>query len=40
MVAGGALDIPVDSVFPFEDYPTALARLESGDQLGKLVLAR
>ena len=40
MVAGGALDIPVDSVVPFEDYPTALARLESGDQLGKLVLAR
>jgi len=27
-------------VFAFEDYPAALERLEAGDQLGKLVLAR
>lgn len=40
MVAAGAVDIPVDSVFGFEDYPAALARLAAGDQLGKIVLER
>ena len=32
------LDVPVDEVFPLADYPAALARLEAGEQLGKIVL--
>lgn len=37
LVADG-LPIQVDSVHDFGDYPTALARLERGDHLGKIVL--
>ena len=40
LVAGGTVEVPVDAEFPFEEYPAALARLEAGDQLGKLVLTR
>jgi NADPH:quinone reductase-like Zn-dependent oxidoreductase len=40
LVGAGVVDVPIDEVFAFEDYPAALERLESGDQLGKLVLAR
>jgi zinc-binding alcohol dehydrogenase/oxidoreductase len=36
----GGLDVPVDESFAFDEFPGALARLETGDQLGKLVLAR
>jgi NADPH:quinone reductase-like Zn-dependent oxidoreductase len=36
----GSVSVPVDSVVPFEDLPAALERLESGDQLGKIVLGR
>ena len=32
------LPVQVDEVFDRADYPKALARLESGDQLGKIVL--
>jgi D-arabinose 1-dehydrogenase-like Zn-dependent alcohol dehydrogenase len=32
------LPIAVDHVFPLEEYPAALERLESGAQLGKIVL--
>ncbi len=32
------LDIQVDEVFPLDEYPAALARLEAGEQLGKIVL--
>jgi D-arabinose 1-dehydrogenase-like Zn-dependent alcohol dehydrogenase len=32
------LPVSIDGVFPLADYPEALARLESGAQLGKLVL--
>jgi NADPH:quinone reductase-like Zn-dependent oxidoreductase len=32
--------VPVDAVVPFEDLPSALARLDSGRQLGKVVLGR
>ncbi|MEO8477717.1 MAG: zinc-binding dehydrogenase [Actinomycetota bacterium] len=32
--------VPVDSTFPFEAFPAALARLDAGDQLGKIVLER
>jgi NADPH:quinone reductase-like Zn-dependent oxidoreductase len=40
LVGAGVVDVPVDEVFGFEDYRAALERLEAGDQLGKLVLAR
>ncbi|MGZ5128913.1 MAG: zinc-binding dehydrogenase [Actinomycetota bacterium] len=41
MVARGEVDpVPVDSRFAFEDFPAALARLDAGDQLGKIVLER
>lgn len=32
------LDVHVDRTFPLDEYPEALARLERGDQLGKIVL--
>jgi len=32
------LPVVVDQEFAFEDYPAALARLEAGQQLGKVVL--
>ena len=32
------LDVHVDRVFPLDEYPAALARLEAGEQLGKIVL--
>jgi zinc-binding alcohol dehydrogenase/oxidoreductase len=37
---GDVEPIPVDSTFAFEDFPAALARLDAGDQLGKIVLQR
>ena len=33
------LDVQIDQVFPLADYQAALARLEAGEQLGKIVLA-
>ncbi|MDP1806376.1 MAG: zinc-binding dehydrogenase, partial [Acidimicrobiales bacterium] len=33
------LPVSVDSVLGLDDYPSALARLDAGDQLGKVVLA-
>ena len=38
MVANG-LPVLVDEVYPLTDYPDALARLEDGSQLGKIVLS-
>lgn len=38
LVAQG-LDVHVDQVLALDDYPAALARLEAGEQLGKLVLS-
>lgn len=38
MVETGEVSVPIDSVHPFEDLPAALARLESGDQIGKVVI--
>lgn len=32
------LDVHVDRVFPLDQYPAALAHLEAGEQLGKVVL--
>ena len=37
-LVGQGLPVAVDEEFSIEDYPAALARLESGDQLGKVVL--
>ncbi len=37
LVAGG-LPVPVDSTLPLDRFPEALARLEAGAQLGKIVL--
>lgn len=34
------LPVRVDSVYDFDDYPTALERLSRGEQLGKIVLSR
>lgn len=39
MVADGRITAHVDRVFGFEELPLALARLESGDQLGKVVIS-
>jgi NADPH:quinone reductase-like Zn-dependent oxidoreductase len=36
LVAAG-LRIDIDEVLPLEDYPSALERLEKGEQLGKIV---
>jgi NADPH2:quinone reductase len=40
LVGSGAVEMPIDATFPFEDLPAALARLDAGEQLGKIVLAR
>ncbi len=39
LVASGAVRPPVDQVFAVEDLPVALARMDAGDQLGKLAIA-
>ena len=33
------LDVHIDRVVPLAEYPAALARLEAGEQLGKIVLS-
>ena len=38
LVANGDLPIVIDDVYPFEDLGAALARLDAGDQLGKIVI--
>ncbi|MEA2520971.1 MAG: hypothetical protein QOI81_617, partial [Actinomycetota bacterium] len=40
LVDDGRVRIPVDAVFGFDAFPAALERLESGEQLGKIVLIR
>jgi NADPH:quinone reductase-like Zn-dependent oxidoreductase len=40
LVGSGAIEIPIDTTLPFEEFPAALERLESGEQLGKIVLTR
>lgn len=40
LVGSGTVEIPIDATYPFEAFPTALARLDSGDHLGKIVLGR
>ena len=39
IVSGKATPPPVDCVFPFEELPAAMARLDSGSQLGKVALS-
>jgi zinc-binding alcohol dehydrogenase/oxidoreductase len=36
---GAGLPVQIDEVLPLAEYPTALARLEAAEQLGKLVLS-
>lgn len=38
MIAAGELPVHVDRVFPFEELPAALTRLDAGEQLGKIVI--
>jgi NADPH:quinone reductase-like Zn-dependent oxidoreductase len=38
LIEGGAVPVVVDSVYEFEDLPDALARLDSGDQRGKVAI--
>jgi len=40
LVGSGAIEIPIDATFDFEEFPAALDRLETGHQLGKIVLTR
>jgi NADPH:quinone reductase-like Zn-dependent oxidoreductase len=40
LVGSGALEIPIDTTWPFERFPEALERLDTGAQLGKVVLTR
>ena len=40
LVGSGAIEIPIDATFGFEEFPEALDRLEAGRQLGKIVLTR
>lgn len=40
LVGSGKVPVMVDSVTPFDQLPAALARLEAGTQLGKLVIGR
>jgi NADPH:quinone reductase-like Zn-dependent oxidoreductase len=40
LVGSGTIEIPIDVVLPFEEFPAALERLEAGKQLGKIVLTR
>ena len=40
LVSSGKVPVIVDSVTPFEELPAALARLDEGSQLGKVVIGR
>ena len=40
LVGSGAVEVPIDATFGFEEFPAALERLEAGRQLGKIVLTR
>ena len=37
-LAQGALDLPIDRVFAFEDLPAALAHMDANQHFGKIVL--
>lgn len=40
LLADNEVRMPIDEVIAFDAFPDALAKLEAGDQLGKIVLAR
>lgn len=40
LVGSGRVRVIVDSVVPLQDLPVALARLDAGEQLGKVVIGR
>jgi NADPH:quinone reductase-like Zn-dependent oxidoreductase len=40
MVSSGQVEAPVDSIYEFDRLPDALRRLDSGEQMGKVVLSR
>ena len=39
MVADGSVPVPVDRIYPFASLPDAMARIEAGDQMGKIGLS-
>jgi D-arabinose 1-dehydrogenase-like Zn-dependent alcohol dehydrogenase len=39
MVANGSVPVPIDRIYPFEDLNQAMARLEAGEQMGKIGVA-
>ena len=39
MVADGLVPVPIDRVYPFEQLPQAMSRLEAGEQMGKIGVA-
>lgn len=39
MVADGSVPVPIDRIYPFEELPAAMERLESGEQMGKVGLS-
>ncbi len=39
MVAEGSVPVPVDRIYPFDELPEAMARLEAGEQMGKIGLS-
>ncbi len=40
LAGSGAIEIPIDATYGFEEFPAALERLDAGRQLGKIVLTR
>lgn len=40
LVGSGAIEIPLDAAYGFEELPSALERLDAGAQLGKIALSR
>ncbi len=38
LVEDGSVPVPIDRIYPFEELPAAMARLEAGEQLGKIGL--
>jgi threonine dehydrogenase-like Zn-dependent dehydrogenase len=36
LVASGRVQLPIDQIFPFEELPAAMERIDKGEQLGKV----
>ena len=39
LVADGSVPVPIDRIYPFEELPEAMGRLEAGEQMGKIGVA-